>query len=139
MASFQAGDTFLMAGLGGKMHLFVVICDPAGNPRTILDVPFNTVTINTDRTLILAPGDHPFVTRQTAVSFDLLLSIEVDKLSQLEALCAAGKGTGFQRHSPTSPALLNRIIKGALQSDLTPKGMVRILKERLGIDSIEDL
>ena len=106
---------------------------------TILAVPFNTMTSRTDSTLILSPGDHPFINRTTAVSFDLLMSIEVDKLSKLEEMRAAGIGILFERHAPATSTLLTRIIKGALQSDETPKGMVRALKERLGINSVEDL
>ncbi len=134
MASFQAGDTFLLGGLGGldaKLHLFVVVCDPAGNPLTILAVPFNTVTSTTDTTLILEPGEHPFINRKTAVSFDLLMEIEVDKLAKLEQLSASGQANKFQRHSPASDDLLKRIIEGALTSDLTPKAMVKALKARL--------
>lgn len=134
MASFQAGDTFLLGGLGGldaKLHLFVVICDPAGNPLTILAVPFNTVTSTTDATLILEPGEHPFINRKTSVSYDLLMEIEVDKLAKLEQLSASGQGNMFQRRSPTSDDLLKRIIEGALNSDLTPKGMLKALKSRL--------
>lgn len=135
MASFRAGDTFLLGGLGGlnaKLHLYVVMCDPAGDPLTILAVPFNTVTSITDTTLILQPGEHPFITRQTTVSFDLLMEIKVEMLDQLEQLCARGLGDQFQRHSPTSDDLLERIVEGALQSDLTPKGMAKALKARLG-------
>ena len=136
MASFQVGDTFLLGGLEGldaKLHLFVVVCDAAGNPLTILAVPFNTVTSTTDTTLVLEPGEHPFINRKTAVSFDLLMEIEVDKLDKLEQLSALGQGSKFQRHSPTSDNLLQRIVDGALKSDLTPKGMVKILKARLGL------
>ena len=121
------------------MHLYVVVCDPAGNPLTILAVPFNTLRLLSDTTLILEPGDHPFIKHRTSVSFDSLRTFEINNLSQLEALCAAGESTSFERRSAVSPDLLTRIIKGALQSDLTPKGMVRQLKERLGINSVEDL
>lgn len=134
MASFRACDTFLLGGLGGldaKLHLYVVVCAPAGDPLTILAVPFNTVTSMTDTTLILEPGEHPFINRRTAVSFDLLREMEIDKLDKLEQLCASGLGDRFQRHSPASEDLLKRIIEGALKSDLTPKGMVKALKARL--------
>lgn len=43
------------------------------------------------------------------------------------------KGSSFRRNDSVSSDLLVRIIEGALKSDLTPKGMGRVLKERLGI------
>ena len=138
MGTFQAGDTFLMGGLNKdfkKLHLYVVLCNAEGNPPTILAVPFNTLNLQTDTTLVLQPGDHPFVTRETSVSFNLLISFNTEMIVKLEEM----KGEHFQRHVPATPDLLKRIIKGALQSDETPKGMVRALKQRLRINSADDL
>ena len=52
MAFFRAGDTFLLGGLGGldaKLHLYVVVCDPAGDPLTIL--PFRSTLLPLPQTL----------------------------------------------------------------------------------------
>ena len=134
MGSFRAGDTFLIGKPGEKQHLHVVLCDPAGTPPTLLVVSFNTVTLYTDTTLQLGPGDHPFITRATAVSFDTMNTFPVDQLDALEKLCLAGQGNSFRRHDPVSADLLARIVAGALKSDLTPKRMARALKERLNIE-----
>ena len=138
MAAFQAGDTFLMGGLNQnfkKLHLYIVLCDAAGSPPTILAVPLNTLNMQTDTTLVLQPGDHPFIRHDTSVSFNLLVAFNVEMITRLEEM----KGEHFQRHVPVTADLLKRIIKGALHSDETPTRMVRALKERLGINSADDL
>jgi hypothetical protein len=130
--SFGAGDTFLCEGLGSKKHLFVVLCEPFGDPPFILTVPLNTLTINTDTTVVLSPGDHPFVVRATAVSYDLMSSMPVNQLLELEKLNRRSVGDSFRRHQPINPELLERIVEGVFRSDLTPKRMVREMAERLG-------
>lgn len=105
---------------------------------TILAVPFNTVTSMTDSTLILEPGDHPFINRKTAISFDLMLEIEVDKLEKLDQLNSSGQAERFRRNTAALIDLLNRIIEGALKSDITPKKMLKSLKARLGINLIAE-
>jgi hypothetical protein len=134
MSTFSAGDTFLAASpRGTKLHLTIVLCDPSGNPPTILTVSLNTKSDFTDPTLILNVGDHPFIKRETAVSYDEMLCIEVDKLSELERMNDGrpDRDRTFIRHRRVSADLLNRIIDGAFKSDDIPKGMEKLIKERL--------
>ena len=130
--SFRAGDTFLCEGLGSKKHLFVVLCEPFDDPPFILTVPLNTRTINTDSTVVLSPGDHPFVVRATAVSYDLMASMPVNQLLELEKLSLHSSGDSFRRHQPVDPGPFERIVEGVFLSDLTPKRMVREMARRLG-------
>jgi hypothetical protein len=136
MASFSAGDTFLAPSpRTEKLHLTIVLCDPSGDPPTILTVSFNTRTHLTDPTIILNVGDHPFIAHETVVSYDEMLCVRTDLLEQLEAMNQSRLSTDrtFRRHQPVSPHLLDRIIQGAFVSELAPKGLIRQLKERLGI------
>jgi hypothetical protein len=132
MSSFQAGDTFLIITDPNdtKMHLHIVICGPAGNPPTILAVQLNTWTSLADPTVILEVGDHSFVTRKTFVNYGRMSELQVDPLLKLEALRSEAY---FQRHARCNTDLLERIVQGALQSDRTPGGMVKALKNRLGL------
>jgi hypothetical protein len=61
MATFSTGDTFLTGPDADRLHLHITLCDPADDPPTIIVVSLNTLTPRVDRTLILKPGDHPFV------------------------------------------------------------------------------
>lgn len=134
MGLFQAGDTFLIDDPNGpKQHLHIVLSCPTGTPPTILAVPLNTLTHKTDRTVVLNPGDHPFVGRPTAVSFDLLAVLSTDLLAELEAEASRKLFPSFRRHAAIKADLLERIINGALNSPMTPEGMVRELRTRLNL------
>jgi hypothetical protein len=135
MSAFVAGDTFLIGPDSDSLHLHITLCDPAGDPPTILVVSLNTVTPHTDRTLILHKGDHPFVQHDTAVSYDQMRSMPLTLLAQLEKM-NDGRGMQyrtFRRHQPVSGDLLQRVVEAALASKMTPKDLVKELKERLNL------
>ena len=132
MAGFKAGDAFFIRDnlAKEKGHLHVALCAPYGQPLVILVVICNTKTIETDNTLILDRDDHSFIKHPTAVSFDYLKPINVAPLVALEA---SGRIDLFMRYEPVSPDLLERMVQGALTSDMTPKRMKTLLMEQLGI------
>jgi hypothetical protein len=53
----------------GPPHLWLVLSDPIPPHSEVLTVMLNSVTRHTDATVILVPGDHSFVVRNTAVSY----------------------------------------------------------------------
>ncbi len=132
MASFQAGDTFFVRDKVGtdKGHLYVVLCAPYGKPLLVLALRFNTAQYDSDNTLILHPGDHPFINRPTVVSFHSLKKLEVEKLLHLERLNMPDM---FERKAPVSSELLERIIEGAKKSEDTPELILAELKVQLGL------
>jgi hypothetical protein len=135
MASFSSGDTFLQEDDARSRHLHVVICDATPTDASVIVVSFNTVRGWTDRTLVLQPGDHPFITRETSVSYNRVTRISVAELSKKEAdnQSLAPNFRSFLRQTPVSTDLLQKIRDGAVASPLTPKGMKREVKARLGI------
>jgi len=80
----------------------------------------------------LQAGDHPFINRETSVSYDLLHQFYVDQLLQLERMGPASGQLLFERRQRMRPDILQRLVAGALQSDLAPKKMVRTLEAMLG-------
>lgn len=78
------------------------------------------------------------MSRETAVSYDLMQLLDIDRLSRLEQMNAgfrAGDKT-FVRREPLRQDVLSRLIAGALTSDLAPKRMQRELWARLGDDPV---
>jgi len=133
MAEFRAGDTFLVCdkiGQDAKRHLYVVLCDPSGQPPTVLMVPFHTATRLTDPTVLLMPEDHPFITRRTSVGFSEIKAYPVAALSALEQ---SGNVDLFERFPRASDSLLQRIIEGVFTSEETELYFAQLLRQRLGL------
>ncbi|MDT8369702.1 MAG: hypothetical protein RQ745_10880 [Longimicrobiales bacterium] len=89
-------------------------------------VSLTTRRRGSDLTVVLRPGDHPFVVRETVVFYaDARLVVT----EQLENLISAG---ATSTHAPCSPQLLERIQAGVFSSPFTP-GLVRgYCRSRIG-------
>ena len=135
--SFSVGDTFLLhAPSTDRLHLFITLCepflDPLGDPLAIIAVPLNTPTLMTDKTVLLLPKDHPFIRYETAVSYNFMTRLAVAGLTRLEQDNAnKHEGKTFVRREPLQVDVLNRVIVGALTSELAPRGVKRKLIEIL--------
>jgi len=109
------GDTVLLPKPGqDKAHLWVLVT--AVNPQTgdAIIVNFTTERPHSDKTVVIQPGEHPFVDRPTVVFF---ADTRFASLALLEA--AVNQGIASQ-HDPLDPALLKRVQAGLLASPLTP-------------------
>ncbi len=95
-----------------KSHLWIVVTDPAGEPAQVVIVNLTTVRKGSDRTVVLGPGDHPFVVRDTCVRYSDARLAKVETLQQL----AAGPG---RLREDVPPDVLRRIQDGLLRSPLT--------------------
>ena len=136
MAEFIAGDTFLIEGVGDTLHLFVVLCDLAEPPSRVLTVMVSTLRTMSDRTVILKPGEHPFIKHASSVEYGSMRVMPVATLLQLEGMNAGKSGSrSFVRREPLTAEMLNRIVQGALTSDLAAKGMKRLLENWLALNS----
>lgn len=134
---FVEGDTFQYGDYPNALHLHVVICGATAVAQTVVVVSFNTARDHTDNTLILHPGEHSFVTRETAVSYNQARMLLI---SSLNSIATANQGLHpnlctFLPEPPVSPELLKRLVDGALFSPLTPKGVKREIRIRLGMPS----
>lgn len=106
------GDTFYFNHPSAHRHLWVV----AGGPFDTLGyVIFNFTSERDecDRTCLLGPGDHPFFTHATYVSYlrGRLLPVEVE----------SQESQYFAHQDAVQPSVLRRIQDGALASPFTKK------------------
>jgi len=113
----RAGDTFLMhltdSGAGPYYHLFVVLTDPDPENGRVVAVMLMTATKNTDGTVILQIGDHPFIKHPTAVHFSTAKYYQAAKIEQ-----AFAKGICRQRDR-IADEVLTKIRAGLLASPYT--------------------
>jgi len=141
MPRFRRGTCFQWAYPPGsdKLHLCIVLCDPEGYPPDVILVPVNTDKGQLDRTTILQAGDHRFCKHDTVVSYDLTISAYTDDLQEHEndSRRKDRDEKTFKAEHDMSEEVLTRIIQGALDSPLTPKGLVRALERRTKVNDDE--
>lgn len=106
----RAGRTLFLTK---DSHLWIVISEPDDAGRVLI-VNLTTKRTTSDATVVLVPGDHPYVKHDTAVAFAYARLAKVDTL---EALVNEGPGSF---HADIPPALLMRIQQGLLVSPHTP-------------------
>jgi len=133
---FRAGDTFLITDPdGGKQHLRIVLTAQSGSPPTVLTVQLNSATLLSDTTTVIEAGEHPFCIRRSVVSYDTMCVMEVGLLIEIEARTKLMPEPLFLRHQRCSPNLLERILQGALASEMVAPIMRRELVKRLTVAS----
>jgi hypothetical protein len=93
-----------------KPHLWFVLTDPSGNPPSVVAVMMRTVTRFTDSTVILQPGDHPFIKHDLAIQYSNAQRFNVERLTR-----AMHSGRCHLRDT-MSPELLDRVRRGLLES-----------------------
>jgi hypothetical protein len=107
-------ETFL--GLIDDRHLFMVIAVvPASELLCVVN--FTTHRPPCDESCLVQPGEHPFVTRLTVVSYrNALIKTNADlERARVAAL--------LQMKDPLSAALLTKVRQGALRSLATPRNV----------------
>ena len=117
MALVKAGVCVHLLTVGQvRPHLYVVLNDPIGDPPTVCLVNFSG-TLKSDKTTILKPTDpdmHPFIVKETHVMYAWAKLVKFD---QLEAIVK--NDISKRHHKACSPALLERLRKGILESPFT--------------------
>ena len=118
----RPGLTILLPKPGHeKAHLWVVLT-PADAQGQVLLVNFTTHRPHSDPTVVIQPGEHPFVTHPTVAHF------ADSRLTSAQAIeRAIGSGL-FRMHEECSSQLLNRLVSGALSSPHTPEKIKRYLR-----------
>lgn len=99
------------------LHLFVVLCDPFGQPPKCLLVSLSTVRQDAyhDCSCLLYVGDHPFVKQTSYVKYS---TCRLEEATKLEKAVATGI---FRQHAMMDGAIVARIFCGCLSSKHTPK------------------
>jgi hypothetical protein len=102
-----------------------VLCGCAGPTGSVVIVTLNTVQQWTDKYGDFEARGAPIINRDTAVSYRQVRVFDYTFLSQLKMAYQSVNPaiSNFRRQTPISPALLDRIIQGALVSPLIAKGM----------------
>jgi hypothetical protein len=100
----------------------VVSSPPTANGEVVV---FNLTTwrFGCDENCMIMPGEHPFVAHKTVVAYELGLLLSQEQQQAIlknAALCP--------QKDPVSEALLAKIQRGALVSDLTPQKLQDIIR-----------
>ena len=118
----RAGQTILLPKPGqDTAHLFVVLTAPDALGHVLL-VNFTTHRPHSDPTVIIQPGERPFVTHATVAHF---VDTRRTTAAALEAEIASGI---FRTHLDCSAVLLDRLRAGVLTSPHTPEKVKRYLR-----------
>jgi hypothetical protein len=123
------GDTFLLANAEINNHFFIIISDPSLDPDRIVMANFTSWDRLKDKTCMVLPGEHPFVTRQSCIYYghDKLLTVAIYDLFLSRCLLTP--------QEPVSKGLLDRILAGAATSRDLPLGHRKILADQGLIDA----
>lgn len=118
----SSGNTYLLTrATGSTPHLWVVLCDPVGPHAEVVIVSLTTLRPHSDETVILKPGDHPFVQHPTCVYYS---DARITTVARLEA--GLRHGHAFRREDMDA-TLVERVRDGLFRSPFT----VQVLRERL--------
>lgn len=112
----KRGDTFLLPRWSeGKPHLYVVITTPEPTTNRAACVNITSRKQDSETTLILQPGDHPFIDRESVVWYG---KAEILDLTLVEALVRMRTDRFIcAMREPCSEQLLKRICEGLLESE----------------------
>ena len=121
----DCGDTFLMPAPGGVAtpHLWIVVTQPDPQTHLCAIVSVTTLRNSKDQTVILRPGDHPFIRHDSTIFYgDAMI---VDAL-RLESEIAAG--LALVREA-CSKAILKLLQDGVVASPFTRPKILRFCRE----------
>ena len=120
------------AGLPGQTpHLWIIASvdvDGDGTPVSVVLVNLTTLRQTSDTTVVLQRGDHPYVTRDSAVAYDFARVTEAQKVYLLTLYAAQGFREDLDPH------VLTRIQCGVLASPRTPPEVKRACRGRFACD-----
>ena len=120
----DCGDTLLIPAPGTcdeTPHLWVILTKP--DPLCAI-VPLSTLRYNKDQTVLLRPGDHSFIIRDTAVLYMYAQIVDADHLHQQV------QGGDALPHDRCRSDVLKLIQDGVFASPLTPRKIQNFCRER---------
>ena len=109
-----------------KPHLWFVVTDPDGVPPRVVAVMLRTATRFTDTTLVLHPGDHPFVRHESSVHYSTA------RWFRVSSILAAVRGGRCHLMPDASEDLLGRVRAGLLASPFTVNAVRDYCRQRFG-------
>jgi hypothetical protein len=109
-------------------HLWVILLDPEPSGKTIMvNLTSRKPQIEQDLTVVLHPGDHPYVTQESIVNYSDARFIEDVRL--IEQSFQMRVGIPRER---CSESLLRRIQEGLLKSAHPDQGIQTYFRARIG-------
>jgi hypothetical protein len=114
----KLGDAFLMAVPPNfdREHLFFVISDPAKNAGTFIIANITGDEIRAGRECVLVRGDHPWIVKESFVTFTDALEITPAHAQKIDALM----GTTIKPQPCLSAEILTKIVQAAKTSKAIP-------------------
>src|SRR5574337_133690 len=110
----RAGRSILLRETShAKRHLWFILTDPCEHSPRVVAVMLRTATHFTDTTVILHPGDHPFVHHPSSVPYSTARYFQVCAISR-----AIREGHCSHQHD-MSTDLLQRVRTGLITSPFT--------------------
>jgi hypothetical protein len=126
----KPGDTFLLPKPGRTEHLWIILTHPREDGKAVC-VNITAWAFDRDETVILAPGDHPFIKKKSIVHYEDARFIPLGWVEQL----LQSETTQFvcETHYACTHTLMDRLKQGLLDSKRTPKGIKEYCKSQWGI------
>jgi hypothetical protein len=122
----ECGDTFLMPAPGGPVtpHLWIVVTQPDSQTHLCAIVSVTTLRNSKDQTIILRPGDHPFIRHDSTIFYGDAMIVDARRL---DAEIAAGLALSRERcPHPT----LKLVQDGVIASPFTRPKVVRFCRDQ---------
>ena len=112
--SVSSGDSYILRKPGDdSRHLWAVLTDPDQDDNVVM-VNLTTRRLHSDDTVILRPGDHPFVHHETVIFYQDALLVET------RALTEAVRGGVATMHNAFRSDVLTKMQCGLEKSPYTP-------------------
>ena len=109
----KCGDAFLTGdGDDDNFHLWIIITPPSEG--LVITVCVVTALKRSERLVVLKPGDHPFIRRESVIAY------YYSKIRQVSDIEASLKARSATMRAPVSTELLQRIQTALLESEHTP-------------------
>jgi hypothetical protein len=125
----QPGDTFLLPKPGQIEHLWIVLTHANADGLSIC-VNVTTRRFDSDDTLILVSGDHPFIKQESVVHYE---DARLMDLSFVEQILSSGtKKFICEQRECCTHKLLDRIKDGLITSKRTPIGIKKECRKAWG-------
>lgn len=125
----HAGETLVLPHPNFETpHLWILVTDPVGEPPQTIIVAVSTKRFYKDSTVVLSPGDHPWVRHESVISYDHALIPEVHYLNEAVSRRIA------ELRQPCTPDVLRRVQDGLLSSPRTPQRVKKFYADWLSAD-----
>lgn len=102
-------------------HLWIVLTNP-GSSGSVVAVHVTTSPAFWDDSLVLAPGDHPWIRQPSSVVF---AAAHLAVAAAIDEKIADGS---FTAQDPASPDLVRRIRQAAIGAPMTPAEVAEVLR-----------